>query len=36
MKLSNDKSVILYDLQGKEANKFLAKRKVRKNQMAHF
>ena len=36
MKLSNDKCVILYDLQGREAHKFLSKRKHRRNKLPHF
>ena len=36
MKLSNDKCVILYDLQGREAHKFLSKRKHKRNKIAHF
>ena len=36
MKLSNDKCVILYDLQGREAHKFLSKRKHRRNKTPHF
>ena len=36
MKLSNDKCVILYDLQGREAHKFLNKRKHTKNKTPHF
>ena len=36
MKLSNDKCVILYDLQGREAHKFLSKRKHRRNKTSHF
>ena len=36
MKLSNDKCVILYDLQGREAHKFLSKRKHRRNKLSHF
>ena len=36
MKLSNDKCVILYDLQGREAHKFVSKRKHRRNKLPHF
>ena len=36
MTLSNDKSVVLYDLQGRDAGRFLARRKVRKHQQQHF
>ena len=36
MKLSNDKCVILYDLQGREAHKFLSKRKHKRNKIPHF
>ena len=36
MTLSNDKSVVLYDLRGRDAGKFLARRKVRKHQRQHF
>ena len=36
MTLSNDKSVVLYDLRGRDAGKFLARRKVRKHQQQHF
>ena len=36
MTLSNDKSVVLYDLKGRDAGKFLARRKVRKHQHQHF
>ena len=36
MTLSNDKSVALYDLRGRDAGKFLARRKVRKHQHQHF
>ena len=36
MKLSNDKCVILYDLQGREAHKFLSKRKHRRNKTPRF
>ena len=36
MTLSNDKSVVLYDLRGRDAGKFLARRKVRKHQHQHF
>ena len=36
MKLSNDKCVILYDLQGREAHKFISKRKHRRNKLPHF
>ena len=34
MKLSNDKCVILYDLQGREAHKFISKRKHKRNKTA--
>ena len=36
MKLSNDKCVILYDLQGREAQKFLSKRKHKRNKTPRF
>ena len=36
MTLSNDKSVVLYDLKGRDAGKFLARRKVRKHRHQRF
>ena len=36
MTLTKDKSVILHDIQGKEAHKFLIKRRLKKNQQHYF